>query len=243
MGDFEIVLVRHGESCGNVAREEAESSGADRISLQWRDPDTPLSELGHAQAEAAGAAIAELGLDQQPGAVWTSPYRRARDTAAPIAAACGLDAVVDERLRDRELGVLDGLTGAGVGRLFADEAVRRRWLGKLYYRPPGGESWADVALRIRSVLADLANLNTATRPVVLVTHDAVILLVRYVLERLDEGQLAELAGSGSVPNASITRLVRDSGGSWRAAMFSSVEHLDRHGVQATVHGGDHPNEH
>jgi broad specificity phosphatase PhoE len=241
MGDFELVLVRHGESCGNVAREEAEASGADRIALEWRDPDTPLSELGHAQAAAVGAALADCEPGRRPGRLWVSPYRRARDTAAPIAAACGLDPVVDERLRDRELGVLDGVTSAGVRRLFADEAARRRWLGKLYYRPPGGESWADVALRIRAVLGEIDL--SEPQPAVLVTHDAVILLVRYVLERLDEAQLMELAGAGSVPNASITRLVRSDDGRWRATQFGTVEHLEQRGVEATVHGGDHPHGH
>lgn len=241
MGDFEIILVRHGESCGNVAREQAEASGADRIALDWRDPDTPLSELGHAQAAAVGDAIAEFAPERRPGAVWSSPYRRAHDTALSVGAACGLELTVDERLRDRELGVLDGLTSAGVRRLFADEAERRHWLGKLYYRPPGGESWADVALRIRSLLGEIAT--AAREPVVLVTHDAVILLVRYVLERLDETRLMDLADAGSMPNASITRMVRCADGSWQTAEFGSVEHLERRGVEATLHGGDHPHEH
>ena len=62
---------------------------------------------------------------------------------------------LDERLRDRELGILDRLTSAGVEARFLEEGERRRWLGKFYYRPPGGESWADVVLRLRSLLADL----------------------------------------------------------------------------------------
>ena len=45
------------------------------------------------------------------------------------------------------------MTGAGIREQYPDEAQRRDLLGKFYYRPPGGESWADVALRIRSLLA------------------------------------------------------------------------------------------
>ena len=58
----------------------------------------------------------------------------------------------DERLRERDFGAFDGMTGAGIREQYPDEAKRRDLLGKFYYRPPGGESWADVALRIRSLL-------------------------------------------------------------------------------------------
>ena len=58
----------------------------------------------------------------------------------------------DERLRERDFGAFDGMTGAGIREQYPDEAKRRDLLGKFYYRPPGGESWADVALRVRSLL-------------------------------------------------------------------------------------------
>jgi broad specificity phosphatase PhoE len=130
-----------------------------------------------------------------------------------------------------------------VRRLFASETERRRVLGKLYYRPPGGESWSDVALRIRSFLADSVPGETppGDRRIVVVTHDAVILLVRYVLERLTEAELFEIATAGSVPNASLTRLVYD--GRWQTTVFGSIDHLSAYGVDATVHGsGPEPHE-
>ncbi|MDQ1691794.1 MAG: hypothetical protein QOD87_1902, partial [Pseudonocardiales bacterium] len=46
MSRLELILVRHGESVGNVAREAAESSGAEVIVMSMRDPDVPLSPLG-----------------------------------------------------------------------------------------------------------------------------------------------------------------------------------------------------
>jgi broad specificity phosphatase PhoE len=237
MGIVDIVLVRHGESLGNVAREGAEADGIDRIPLEWRDADTPLSELGRAQAAAAAVAVA--ALDPRPAEVWTSPYVRAAGTAAAIGDALGLPPVIDERLRDRELGVLDGLTSHGVRRLFADETTRRRSLGKFYYRPPGGESWADVALRVRSFLADPVPGNEpgGDRRIVLVTHDAVVLLVRYVLEGLSEAALLDVAFAGSVPNASITRVTRTDG-RWQTTMFGTVDHLKAQGVEASLHGSE-----
>ena len=204
MGIVDIVLVRHGESLGNVARENAEAEGIDRIPLEWRDADTPLSDLGRAQADAAAVAVA--ALEPRPAEVWTSPYVRAAGTAAAIGAALAIAPVTDERLRDRELGVLDGLTSHGARGLFPDETTRRRSLGKFYYRPPGGESWADVALRIRSFLADPVPGNEpgGDRRIVVVTHDAVVLLMRYVLEGMGETTLLDLAvrriGAQCVPH-------------------------------------------
>ena len=67
---------------------------------------------------------------------------------------------LDERLRDRELGVLDRLTRRGVEARHPEEAELRRRLGKFYHRPAGGESWADIALRVRTALADLDRSRT-----------------------------------------------------------------------------------
>lgn len=146
--------------------------------------------------------------------------------------------LLDERLRDRELGILDMLTSAGVEARFPEEAERRRWLGKFYYRPPGGESWADVVLRLRSLLADLDRRHPGEE-VVLVCHDALILLFRYVLQGLTEADLLDLAATTSILNASVSRFVRADGtGPWQLAGFNQAEHLMAHGVPVTEHAGD-----
>jgi broad specificity phosphatase PhoE len=228
----ELILVRHGESEANVAASAAEAAGALRIDVPARDPDVELSERGLRQAEALGRRLA---ADPPPDAVRVSPYRRARATAdvALDVAAWDLQPLVDERLRDRELGVLDTLTGRGARELHPDEAERRRFLGKFYYRPPGGESWVDVALRIRSVLPEL---EASGDRVLVVAHDAVIWLFRAVCERIEERALLDLAAANPIPNASITRLVHDGGdGRWRATVLNDVAHLD----EVTEHGGRH----
>jgi broad specificity phosphatase PhoE len=240
---IELILIRHGESIGNVAREDAELSGAPTITMQMRDPDVPLSELGGRQAKAVGLWLASGGQELLPDAVWCSPYRRARSTAetalAQLPPSAGPLAIrQDERLRDRELGVLDLLTSHGVRSRFPDEAERRRWLGKFYYRPPGGESWADVVLRIRSFLADLERLPDYGRHLIF-SHDAVILLFRYVCEQLDEQSLFAIARAGSVSNASVTRLVRQDGApGWQAAVWNDHRHLDALGVEPSEHPGE-----
>lgn len=220
----ELVLVRHGESAGNVAAAEAVAANEDVIDAPMRDADLPLSDAGTDQARALGGGLREL---PDPDLVWSSPYVRALETARLALEGAGLDLPirVDERLRDRELGVLDLLTMQGVQARFPQEAERRRWLGKFYHRPPGGESWADVALRLRSLLSDLDSAAEGRR-VLLVCHDAVILLVRYVCEHLTEAQVLDIADRESVRNVSITRLVRpDAAQAWELRCFNDVSHL------------------
>jgi len=239
MGAVELVLVRHGESEGNVAAERAYREKTDRIAVPARDPDVVLSATGREQAHALGEHLAELPESKRPETVWVSPYVRAQQTARIALDTAGFELPyrVDERIRDRELGILDALTGRGVRRLYPEEADRRQWLGKFYYRPPGGESWADVALRIRSFLADVDREEDGRR-VLVVCHDAVITLFRYVCERIDERTLLDAAQANPVPNASLTRLVRPSGtGIWEAAMVSGTEHLETEDAPVTEHQG------
>ncbi len=238
-GVVELWLVRHGESAGNVAASAASAAGSEVIDIELRDADVPLTEVGREQASAAGRWFTGTAEAGRPEAVWSSPYVRAHQTAQIITAESDLPAaVVDERLRDRELGVLDLLTSHGVEARFPEEAQRRRWLGKLYYRPPGGESWADVALRLRSFLAELDRIAAGQR-VLLVVHDAVILLLRYVCEAMTEQELLELARTTTVRNASITHLTRPTGhGTWTAADFNIDQHLREHGAPVTEHSGE-----
>jgi broad specificity phosphatase PhoE len=239
-GAVELLLIRHGESEGNVAATDARMAGAEVIAVPARDADVNLSGTGQDQAKALGAALARIAEEFRPDAVVSSPYARAFQTAEIAVEAAGWPVKVqlDERLRDRELGILDRLTRLGVEKRYPEEAERREWLGKMYYRPPGGESWADVALRLRSVLDELNGLGTGHR-VMLVCHDALIMLFRYVLEGMTEKELLDLAASTSVLNASITRFVRPAGeGPWTLESFNVADHLTEQGVAVTEHGGD-----
>ena len=230
----DLWLVRHGESVANVAASRAEREGLERIEIDIRDADVPLSPTGRDQASALRRwwSTHEDSID----VCWVSPYRRARETLEIARGERGGDAptVVDERLRDRELGILDLLTRHGVAVLHPEEAERRRHLGKFYHRPPGGESWADVALRLRSFLGD--ELPGCSGGGLVVAHDAVVMLALYVLLRLDEHQLLEFAASHTVLNASVTHLTRSDAG-WELVEFSDVGHLKVEGAPVTVHPG------
>jgi probable phosphoglycerate mutase len=197
-----LTLIRHAQSAGNVANDAALAAGLPELDLAQRDMDVPLSELGEAQAQHLATWF---GSRPTPDAVLSSPYRRAVDTATIGLRAAGIDRVVhlDERLREREFGVLDRLTKVGIEARFPEQAAARAFLGKLFHRPPGGESWADVAGRVRAVLVDL-RLDHAGEDVVVVTHQAVIMLFRYVLERLDESALLALDAGAQIANTAVT---------------------------------------
>jgi broad specificity phosphatase PhoE len=240
MGAVELVLVRHGESMGNVAAAQAETTSAEVIDVPVRDADVALSPVGEEQANALGALFARWTPEQVPDSVWSSPYKRALDTASVALAAAGIDRAirVDERLRDRELGVLDLLTSRGVEARYPQEAARRRWLGKFYHRPPGGESWADLALRVRSVLSDLDRTEDGRR-VLVVCHDALVVIFRYVCEGLSEAEILEIARTSPLRNVSVTRLARPGGdGSWACVEFNDVSHLEDEDAPITKHPGD-----
>jgi broad specificity phosphatase PhoE len=200
-------IVRHGQSAGNVARDAAVAAGLPAIEIALRDVDVPLSDLGLRQAGALGRWFAAQPEHARPEVVLCSPYARARQTAKAICEAGGVgetarQPVVDERLREREFGILDRLTTRGIRQKHPELADHRALLGKFYFRPPGGESWADVILRLRSAL-DTVSLHHADRRVLIVCHQVVVLCLRYILEELDEAQVLAIDKAGAVFNCGV----------------------------------------
>jgi broad specificity phosphatase PhoE len=209
-GPATLTLVRHGESLGNLADADAQRRSADRLDLDVRDADVELSDAGRRQADALQEWLRQARDEDRPTVVVSSPYRRALDTARRATDGLDLEVVLDERLRERDLGVFDGLTGRGIRSEYAEEAQRRRKVGKFYYQPPSGESWADVVLRVRSLLADLRHGFEDAR-VWLFTHQAVIMAYRYVLDGLTEEQLMEIDRTERLGNVSLTTYRRPHG--------------------------------
>ncbi|MFM8707377.1 MAG: histidine phosphatase family protein [Planctomycetia bacterium] len=145
-------LVRHGESVSNL---EGRVQG---------QADVELSELGHAQARRVAdwisgvvAAAAESG--GAIGEIWSSPLKRARETAAVIAAAIGLPVRVEEQLAELHAGIFQGHLWADLEAAFPDEVARWR-SGDVDYVIPGGESRAQLAARGHAALETLAARDT-----------------------------------------------------------------------------------
>jgi len=201
-------IIRHGESAGNVALREALTAGLPVIDLSTRDMDVPLSARGEEQARALGQWFRQLPASERPTVMLTSPYHRARRTAELLMEAAGLTLeplcfVVDERLREKEFGILDRLTAAGIAAQHPAQADFRRFLGKFYHRPPGGESWCDVLLRLRSLL-DLIRCDYRRERVAVVCHTVVVLCLRYLLEQMTEEQILDIDRRHDIANCAVT---------------------------------------
>lgn len=201
----ELLLIRHGESAGNVARALALRDGRSDIEIAGRDCDVALSALGEQQSQALGCWLARHW--GEPDVLLSSPFERAVQTAALMTGAAGWESPAvrtDERLREKEFGMLDRLTRRGIEERFPEQAAMRAALGKFYYRPPGGESWTDVLLRLHSFLGALG-LDYAGKRVVVVSHQVVVLCLRYLIEGLDERRILQIDAQGDVANCSITQ--------------------------------------
>ena len=232
-------LIRHGESAGNVARETAHSIGGEDIDIQTRDVDVPLSTLGERQAAALGRWFASMPEGERPEVILSSPYLRARTTALAVHSALGTmnEIVADERLREREFGILDRLTRLGIERRHPGLAASRRLMGKFYFRPPGGESWCDVILRLRSVL-DSVSLHYPEKRVLIVGHQVVVLCFRYLIEQLDENTILKIDALADVANCSITEYLfqqqREGEGALELLRYNFVAPLEVEGAPVTT---------
>ena len=179
------------------------------INLPMRDVDVPLSSLGERQAAALGRWFASLSEEDRPNVVFSSPYLRAQETARLAIDAAGMSMendityVTDERLREKEFGVFDRLTREGVEEKYPEQAAMRSVLGKFYHRPPGGESWCDVVLRLRSLIDTITRDYRAER-VLIVCHQVVVSCFRYLLERMSEEEILAIDNAKDVANCSIT---------------------------------------
>ncbi len=127
-----LLLLRHGQTELSVQRRYSGRGNPE------------LTDTGRRQADAAARYLAERG---GIAAVITSPLQRAYDTAAAAAKALGLDVAVDDDLIETDFGDWEGLTFLEAAE--HDPDLHGRWLRDTTLRPPGGESFDDVAHRVR----------------------------------------------------------------------------------------------
>jgi probable phosphoglycerate mutase len=149
-----IWLARHGETDANA---EGRVQGA---------IDPPLNDRGREQARALAEDAAGLGLR----ALYTSHQRRARETAAIVGEAVGLEPRVDERFAESRRGEWEGRLIAEIKKEDPDG-----WAGSLAVEPgfrfPGGESLAEHGARVEAALADVAR---GPLPALVVCHGGTI---------------------------------------------------------------------
>jgi broad specificity phosphatase PhoE len=204
------MIIRHGQSERNVAKDAAQAVGGKLSYVDAvRDQDTPLTALGIGQALDVGVHLREAHLKYDT--ILVSPYLRTRQTATQIVRGLGYqpEIVIEERIREIEFGILDGLTPGGIEAKYPEEIVRRRKEGKYWYRPPGGESRPDVSLRVQSLLGTLTR-DYVDKRVMIVCHSVVVLVFRRLLERWGEEEYLKVDRENDVKNCSMTRYMTNN---------------------------------
>ena len=204
MSTTTLVFVRHGETAWNV---EGRIQG---------HTDIALNGLGVAQAEALGKRLLHDGFD----AVYSSDLIRAYHTARPAVADPDRTIVKDRRLRERHLGVLQGLTG--------DEAMVRHpaaWKAFKSRDPDleltGGESLGDFSRRVVGFVQAILQAHAGGR-VLVVTHGGVLdATYRHAI-----GMPLSASRSFPIYNASVNVITHDSG-RWKIEAWGDVSHLPR----------------
>jgi|SRR5579862_835956 len=187
-----LVLVRHGESERNIAKAKAVAAKSETYGDDKRDMDVELTKRGRRQATQTGERLPQhLGFAFDR--TFVSPYRRTVQTAELVLAGQGgrVKTVHEERVREKEFGVLVGLTKLGIERRYPHEAERKRRDGKYYYRPLGGESYPDVNQRVHAFLGMLIR-ECPGQNVLVVCHSVIVLSFRRLLERLSEKGLLKI---------------------------------------------------
>jgi 2,3-bisphosphoglycerate-dependent phosphoglycerate mutase len=199
-----LVIVRHGESLRNVGKDAATAAGEMEYGGGIRDMDVPLTPLGEKQSHVTGEY---LGQKFHFDRIFVSPYLRTVRTAEIMGKHFKEfpKLTLEDRIREKEFGILDGLTKAGINKKYPEESRRKERDGKYYYRPPGGESYPDVALRIHSLLGTMAR-ECRKQTVLVVCHSVVVLTFRRLLERLNENDLLAIDRDPEqdVRNCSVT---------------------------------------
>ena len=135
----QLIIVRHGETEWNLKL------------IRQGHLDSPLTERGIAQAKALGQRLAQ----EKFVALYSSDLGRAVQTAEMIAAVTGHGIITDERLRERHLGIFQGLSGDEIRERFPEEHRLHRTVGPSYVIP-GGESRGSAADTFRRLYWDTA---------------------------------------------------------------------------------------
>jgi broad specificity phosphatase PhoE/ribonuclease HI len=160
-----LLMLRHGQT---------EHSAQRRYSGR---ADLPLTELGERQAAAAAARLANTN---GVAAVVSSPLRRARQTAEPVADALGVPLTVHDGLIETDFGAWEGLTFAEARD--RDPDLHTRWLTDTSLAPPGGESMDAVHRRVRRVRDQLISEHGAATLIVVSHVTPIKALLRMALD-------------------------------------------------------------
>ncbi len=196
-----IYVLRHVESAAMRWRMD-NPDAEDVIEELLPDSIVGVSPLGEEQIEALALHFASLPEDEQPTHGFGSPFKRTDRTGVGALSKLPKKVVLvhDDRLREIDFGIFAKLTKKGRAARFPAEWAERRQVGKINYRPEGGENWFDVGDRFDSFQKDRIDTLPADAVVLVSTHET---LVSCSLWKWAGEDVEELGRKG-IPSASIT---------------------------------------
>jgi len=202
-----VLLIRHGQSQGNA---EGRFGG---------HTETPLSELGHAQAEATARPLAS----EKISAIYSSDLLRAVQTAEPLARATGLRVESTSAFRERSVGSLEGLTFEEAAAAHPEEyaALLHRDFEHVL---AGGESYRQLLDRAAAHLDRAIEENVGGRIAVFSHTGTICILALHLMGALDAPHLKPVWLSSA--NCGITRFSIEHGGLIRVKAFNDTRHLN-----------------
>jgi len=205
-----IIAVRHGETEWN------------KVEKQQGHLDSPLTISGRLQAEAMGDGLRECTID----VFYSSDLGRAVETSEVIEKHVRLPFVTDERLRERHLGNMQGLTKKEYRERFPDEWQRFRSYDP-DYALPGGESVRQRYERAVGYVEEIA-LRHIGKSVLIVTHGGILMSMMYRTLRLPLHQERTFTlCNGGINVFTITSELR-----WNLEVWGDTHHLAVHGLSA-----------
>lgn len=178
---LELILVRHGETDSNIRKTYC----------GWTD--SVLNEKGKAQAGHAAVMLREA----KPEVVYSSPLKRAFETASIISGRTGRDIITDDRLKEQSFGEWEDLTYEEIGCKYPEECIKWKtdWAN---YCIEGGESPSQVYARIVEFVDEIVARHRCGS-VILVTHLGCIrMIISYLLGMPFEGFWRFRADNGSI---------------------------------------------
>eukprot|EP01113_Clastostelium_recurvatum_P032405 TRINITY_DN4166_c0_g1_i1.p1 TRINITY_DN4166_c0_g1~~TRINITY_DN4166_c0_g1_i1.p1 ORF type:complete len:346 (-),score=81.51 TRINITY_DN4166_c0_g1_i1:25-1062(-) len=193
---YELVLVRHGQSEGNEAQSRSKKGDLSAYTPEFKKKHSSvyrLTDKGIAQAKVAGSWIKE-NIGEKFDRYYTSEYVRAMETAALLELP-GAKWYTEIVLRERDKGQLDNISYSEKNERFGDEMARRK-RDAFFWAPPGGESIANVCVRVDHTFNTLRR-ECSNQRVIMVCHGEVMWAFRVRLERLSQIRYHQLVSSGN----------------------------------------------
>lgn len=206
MAVLHLVLARHGETADNAARIFQGQAGHG------------LNRWGRAQA----ARLAERMRRSPPGAIVTSDLERAAETARYVSEACGLPIELDPGLREVDVGAWTGKSYDEVARLYPEQWAA--WEAGMDIRRGGGETYAELAVRIGGAIDRIAaRYASSQRRILVVSHGGAIKSWIAKWLGLAPDGARSLAG---IANAALSSVERDARGRHRLHSYNDAAHLE-----------------